>query len=446
MRLWPVAQPPTYDRQYSFIGFQGSNPTDPLPADKHEIELNAIKVTLDAILGNLGLIQRDDGRLANLSVGNDQLEVSLRTGINPPTAWTVAPTAYSVNDTVVYVDGLGRSELWLAIVAHTSTADFDTDSLTSLYWRKLADFSTLTLDASGTSYDNSTSGLTATDVQAAIDELNALLALIDGLSDADKGDITVTVGGTVWTIDAGVITAAKLASDAVTTVKILDANVTAGKLATDSVTTAKINASAVTTAKIADNAITLDKMEHGTSGDILYYGASGEPFRLAKGTDGQQITLVSGLPAWGSPTNGWELVGTTYDFGVDGVLASVETAAFADGYEYRIDCAAVSHNDAGTPGLILEIYKATDLAYVKVADASIAGGSALTVDAQIYLRTVRDSLAVHSATGGARVSTPSFGEFAGAASMTAQKISKARISFAAGSIDAGVIKLYRRAV
>ena len=35
-----------------------------------------------------------------------------------------------------------------------------------------------------------------------------------------------------------------------------------------------------------------------TSGDILYGGASGVATRLAKGTDGQYLTLVSGLPAW----------------------------------------------------------------------------------------------------------------------------------------------------
>ena len=51
------------------------------------------------------------------------------------------------------------------------------------------------------------------------------------------------------------VTAAKIAADAVTTVKILDANVTAAKLATDSVITAKIQDSAVTQAKMADRAI-----------------------------------------------------------------------------------------------------------------------------------------------------------------------------------------------
>ena len=56
------------------------------------------------------------------------------------------------------------------------------------------------------------------------------------------------------------VTAAKLAADAVTTVKIKDANVTAAKLAADAVTTAKIADKNVTTEKLADNAVTTAKI------------------------------------------------------------------------------------------------------------------------------------------------------------------------------------------
>ena len=60
------------------------------------------------------------------------------------------------------------------------------------------------------------------------------------LADGDYGDISVTGTGTVITIDNGVVTAAKLATDSVTTVKITDANVTTAKIANDAVTYAKI--------------------------------------------------------------------------------------------------------------------------------------------------------------------------------------------------------------
>lgn len=41
-----------------------------------------------------------------------------------------------------------------------------------------------------------------------------------------------------------------------------------------------------------------------TSGDIIYGGASGTPTRLPKGTDGQVLTLASGIPSWAAATGG----------------------------------------------------------------------------------------------------------------------------------------------
>ena len=57
---------------------------------------------------------------------------------------------------------------------------------------------------------------------------------------------------------------------------------------------------AVTTAKIASKAVTLAKMEDGTQGDILYYGASGVIARLTAGTSGQWLkTQGAGAnPTW----------------------------------------------------------------------------------------------------------------------------------------------------
>lgn len=120
-----MAQPPAYDRQFSFIDSQASSPDDPLPANQHEIELNAIKTTLDAILANLALIQRDDGALANNSVGNDQLSSTLQVGVDTPTTWS-AGQSYAVNNTVVF-NTTSRSEIYLVAVAHTSANDIDDD-------------------------------------------------------------------------------------------------------------------------------------------------------------------------------------------------------------------------------------------------------------------------------------------------------------------------------
>ena len=83
------------------------------------------------------------------------------------------------------------------------------------------------------------------------------------------GGKTWVYNGTKWvllgvslnqTVADGAITAAKLASDSVTTAKITDANITAAKLASSAVTTVKILDSNVTTAKIADDAVTQVKL------------------------------------------------------------------------------------------------------------------------------------------------------------------------------------------
>ncbi len=51
------------------------------------------------------------------------------------------------------------------------------------------------------------------------------------LPDGDKGDITTSSSGTVWTIDNNAITTAKIADGAVTTAKIPDGAITTAKLA-----------------------------------------------------------------------------------------------------------------------------------------------------------------------------------------------------------------------
>lgn len=80
------------------------------------------------------------------------------------------------------------------------------------------------------------------------------------------GDLTVTGAvnaGTTNVVADGAITAAKLATDAVETLKIKDLNVTTGKLAALAVTAAKLAADAVTTAKILDANVTTAKLAAG---------------------------------------------------------------------------------------------------------------------------------------------------------------------------------------
>jgi hypothetical protein len=94
---------------------------------------------------------------------------------------------------------------------------------------------------------------------ATADDYETILTIVDPT--ADRTITLPNVTGTVVTSgDTGTVTATMLASDSVTTVKILDANVTSAKLASDSVTTVKILDANVTAAKIASDAVTTAKI------------------------------------------------------------------------------------------------------------------------------------------------------------------------------------------
>jgi hypothetical protein len=93
-------------------------------------------------------------------------------------------------------------------------------------------------------------------------------SLVEGLADVipngDKGDITTSVGGTVWTIDSGAVTEAKIASGAVTEAKIGSGAVIEAKIANGAVTETKIANGAVTVAKLASGfAPTVSSINNG---------------------------------------------------------------------------------------------------------------------------------------------------------------------------------------
>jgi len=95
-----MTAPTPYNRIFSFTNYQTSNPAAPLPGNEVDAEYNAIKATTDEIIADLALIQRSDGKIANASVGPQQLTPSLLTGINPPTQWSGSSVSYDVGDTV----------------------------------------------------------------------------------------------------------------------------------------------------------------------------------------------------------------------------------------------------------------------------------------------------------------------------------------------------------
>lgn len=61
-------------RSFNFTAWSSVYPTKPAPGDKFDIEFNDKMRAINQTMARLGLIQRDDGALANASVGIDQLQ------------------------------------------------------------------------------------------------------------------------------------------------------------------------------------------------------------------------------------------------------------------------------------------------------------------------------------------------------------------------------------
>lgn len=194
-----MAQPTTYNRVYSFSSFQAASPSAPLPASQVDAELNAIKQTLDELLANLELIQRDDGELANAVVGQEQLASSVTIGVAEPTAW-VTLTDYAVSDTV-----FEAYKFYICATAHTS-GTFATD-LAAEKWTLVADFSTVFSDA------NADAAAAAASAAAALVSENAASSSASAASGSASTASTHASTATTQASAASVSAAAALVSE-----------------------------------------------------------------------------------------------------------------------------------------------------------------------------------------------------------------------------------------
>lgn len=152
-----MAQPIPYNPTYSFTDWQTGHPSDPLPGDEVDIQLGLIKTFTQQVCTNLALIQRDDGALANNSVGIDQLSAEIDFGFTTLTTWATA-TAYVPRDGVYF-----GANVYRCIVAHISDT-FATD-LAAGKWVLVANFQQF-LDAASASATAAATSATASQTSA----------------------------------------------------------------------------------------------------------------------------------------------------------------------------------------------------------------------------------------------------------------------------------------
>lgn len=124
--------PTPYTRQANFTSFEASNPSKPKPGASLDAEFNAVRTALDTTQSRLAEIQRDDGALANASVGNDQFKDEVDFGFNSIGDW-------ETNRYYVERDGVWHNSIFYrCLIAHRAGV-FESD-LVMGRWKELVDF------------------------------------------------------------------------------------------------------------------------------------------------------------------------------------------------------------------------------------------------------------------------------------------------------------------
>lgn len=179
----------------------------------------------------------------------------------------------------------------------------------------------------------------------------------------------------------------------------------------------------------------------------LMSALANNPTAIAEGSSGAPVSEGMWHP-YDMASAGDGSDGLFYDHSVDGTVSSVETPAFEDGYEYMIIGRGLSHNDSPNDrGLVIQLYRETSAAW----STAFTGGATdfgNTAEVNAIIEFPRVAANVFLVSGVQRYDPGASVTYAAIAggiyTGTAQKISKARLYFEAGSIDAGTLQLMRR--
>lgn len=252
-----MAQPAPYRPQHDF------SVHDTIDKEAIDTELANIQQTLDRVLANLTILQRDDGRLGNATVHPQALTRAalslMAQAFNPRNAWAPS-TDYQARDTVV-----ANGETYICVTAHTSAPTFAPDAALGR-WMDITAGATVEMPPLPTA--NGQWALVTADGGISYSWAEVVLPGLVRAADIASNAITTDkiVNATILGEDiaAGTIGSTRLIDGTITAEKLGDMSVTNRVMTDSSISTAKLRNDSVTSEKIVNNTIVGTDLKNNT--------------------------------------------------------------------------------------------------------------------------------------------------------------------------------------
>jgi hypothetical protein len=168
------------------------------------------------------------------------------------------------------------------------------------------------------------------------------------------------------------------------------------------------------------------------------------PAAIAQAANGAPV-VFSGWHPVDKVSVGDGNTGLIYDHAVNGTVANVVTPDFEDGYEYRLYCSNLSHNNVtSSRNFIIEAFRATAADYITVYTSATTYGQNTNIqaDVEFLMPRLSEIKGIVRATVGSLSSNDANQH--NVYPKNNNKILRARIAWSVGSIDAGTVYLFRR--